>query len=373
MKHMRSKVLTVLLTLVMIIGALPFNAYAALPEGVPGTIAAPALENIEVKTNESGIPYFQLQVKFPQSVLDLEAEHPTDGFTWIEYSWRIDNGEWELIDGGHIEDLIDAGNMVSGKTNTYYDIFNPIDEGSGEAIEIKNHKYTFKAQLFYQYYYGEESNESDFISSPFSNEISTASGSFYSNATNWAKPGLQKAYDLELIPDILKGSDMTKPITREEFCELAVLLYEKVTGKTSEPASPNPFTDATNPQILKAFKLGITKGTSPTTFSPKMLINREQCAVMLYKAIQAIKPDGDYSIAGVKDFPDQKYISGWAVEATKYMSKMGIIAGDAKGNFMPKATTTAQEAAGYGMATREQAIVLTVKAYEKVPNIESAS
>ena len=63
---------------------------------------------------------------------------------------------------------------------------------------------------------------------------------------------------------------MTKPITREEFAELAVLLYEKVTDK-SETVSPNPFTDTTNPQILKAYKLGITAGTSQTTFSPKVL------------------------------------------------------------------------------------------------------
>ncbi len=66
------------------------------------------------------------------------------------------------------------------------------------------------------------------------------------------------------------------------------------------------------------------------------------------------------------DFPDQKYISSWAVEATKYMSKRGIIKGDTKGNFMPKAITTAQEAAGYGMASREAAVMMAVRSYEAV-------
>jgi hypothetical protein len=37
--------------------------------------------------------------------------------------------------------------------------------------------------------------------------------------------------------------------------------------------------------------------------------------------------------------------------------------GDASGNFMPKATTEAQAAAGYGMATREAAILMTVRSY----------
>ena len=157
---------------------------------------------------------------------------------------------------------------------------------------------------------------------------------------------------------------MTKPITREEFAEVAVLLYEKASGKTAAKVAVNPFTDTVNPQILKAFEVGITAGTSLTTFSPNVLINREQCATMLFRTIKAIAPSADYSISGVADFPDQKYISDWAVEGTKYMSRLGIIKGDSSGNFMPKAATTVQEAAGYGMATREAAVLMSVRTYD---------
>ena len=87
---------------------------------------------------------------------------------------------------------------------------------------------------------------------------------------------------------------------------------------------------------------------------------------MLFRAIKSIAPSRDFSVTGIMDFPDQKYISSWAVDATKYMSNLGIITGDAQGNFMPKATTSAQEASGYGMATREQAIALSVRTYEKL-------
>ncbi len=34
------------------------------------------------------------------------------------------------------------------------------------------------------------------------------------------------------------------------------------------------------------------------------------------------------------------------------------------GNFMPKATTSAQTASGYGMATREAAVLMTVQTYD---------
>ena len=90
-------------------------------------------------------------------------------------------------------------------------------------------------------------------------------------------------------------------ITREEFAELAVQLYEKSTGKAILVTKANPFTDTTSQQILKAYQAGITAGTFETTFSPDTLISREQCATMLYRAIKAIAPNADYSIAGIED------------------------------------------------------------------------
>ncbi len=209
---------------------------------------------------------------------------------------------------------------------------------------------------------------------------SLISESSYSNVASiglqgsgWAMPELEKANGYGLIPDILQGTDMTKPITREEFCELALLLYEKSTGKTPVPVSPNPFTDTQNPQIMKAFALGITQGTSKTTFSPDNTITRQECATMLFRTIKAIAPNADYSVTGVPDFPDQKEIGSWAIEGTKYMSKLGIIKGDDRGYFMPKATTTAQQAAGYGTATREAAVLMSVRTYDAVPSITAGS
>ncbi|MPM03980.1 hypothetical protein SDC9_50247 [bioreactor metagenome] len=366
---MKKKILAVLMALVITAGLMPC-AYA-WNEDVPQSLEAATLNKIEVLNDEDGAPYFQLEIKFPQSFMDLSEERPADGNTWIDYYWKIDDGSWEIFSSGMTDTFFDPsyGCAVSGQANTYrVPYIYPEDEGGANEIVIKDHTYTLKVLLSYCYY--DETGEYFSIGSEFSNELSIGSGSFYKNISDWAKPELQDAYDLGLIPDILIGADMTKPITREEFCELAVLLYEKSTGNSSEPITPNPFSDTTNTQILKAFKLGITTGTSATTFSPNVLINREQCAAMLFRAIKAMKPNGDFSIEGVKDFPDQSNISSWAAEATKYMFKIGIITGDSNGDFMPKATTTAQEAAGYGMATREQAIALSVRTYEKMPNLK---
>lgn len=263
-------------------------------------------------------------------------------FKYIEYSWA----DSEILD-------IEASDYFDSSQQSY----------DAESYEIKV-RYALDLRKYKQSGYADNSSAVN-IYSPFSNVISHNMPA-WSNASQWAAPELKKADNAGLIPEILQGADMTKPITREEFCELALLLYEKSTGKSPAPASPNPFTDTKNPQVLKAFALGITTGTSTTTFSPKVLINREQCATMLYRALKAIVPGGEFSIAGVKDFPDQKYISSYAVEGTKYMSKLGIVKGDQNGNFMPKAVTSAQEATGYGAATREAAVLMSVRSFEQI-------
>lgn len=96
----------------------------------------------------------------------------------------------------------------------------------------------------------------------------------YSNVSNWAKPELDKTESYGLFPYSLEGLDMRNPITREEFAEVAIKLYERTTGFTSSVNISNPFTDTKNPEILKAYQLGITAGTSATTFGPHKPINR---------------------------------------------------------------------------------------------------
>ena len=361
---MKKRLFTCLITLAMIISMFSVSALAALPDGVPSSLDAPTIKGIELKHNDEGIPYFEAQVFFPQSVLDLDSKSPGGGSVFWDYSVKVDNGSWGEFGGGGYINVYTGGEDEEEpvKAGNFAITFDTIDDGTMTSVDIKSHTYSYQLRVYYDYYEGWPDVEP--IYSPVSNVVTIGSGSFYSDASKWAEPELKKANDFGLIPDILKGSDLTKPVTREEFCELAVLLYEKVTKTTSDPVSPNPFVDTTNNQILKAYALEITTGTSATTFSPKTLINREQCAAMLFRTINAIAPDADYSVKSVKNFPDQKNVSSWAVDGAKYMSKLGIIKGDSSGNFMPKATTTAQTAAGYGMATREAAILMTARTYE---------
>ncbi len=310
----------------------------------------PALVAATVEKNSVGQPFLKITTdRIPGEVQFLNAISG-DGMMTEIWMKKMGENDFKLINSSFLR----VEYILIG-VDDYFD--KNMQSYEAESYEIKI-RYVLNNLNKYP-----QAGRSDIIYSPFSDELSHNMPA-WTNASKWAATELEEADGLDLIPGILKGKDLTKPITREEFAELAVLLYEKTTGLASAPIEPNPFTDTVNPQILKAANLGITKGTSPTEFSPLVLINREQCATMLFRALKAMRPDGDYTIEAVKDFADQADISAFAFEATKFMSKIGIILGDKQGRFMPRATTDAQKATGYGMATREQAIAMSLRIYK---------
>ena len=122
----------------------------------------------------------------------------------------------------------------------------------------------------------------------------------------------------DLLDSSLLGSDYTKPITRLQFCSVAVRLAEALTGKSITPASANTFTDTNNAYVLKAYAAGITTGTSATTFSPNATLNRQQMAVFLRSTLRYVEKNSDYSYTSytsqLSKFKDSSQIAGWAKE-----------------------------------------------------------
>jgi hypothetical protein len=305
---------------------------------------APVLKSVELKKNWKGAPYLLVTAGEPHEDL-RQLNSITGGKVGTEVWLKVGNGNWVMC---HTNNFVEEFNIG---VEAYFGL----KESSDAAV--------YQVKFLYTMPVVDSKGAMANRTSPFSNVIFMGM-SAYSEASQWAKTELDKANSYGLIPESLKGADMTKPITREEFAEVSVLLYEKTTGKTSEPASPNPFKDTDNAQVLKAFKLGIVEGISSTAFAPKKLTNREQVATMLSRAIRVMAPDGDFSTAGAPTFADQKHISNWALEHVLFMAKLGIIEGSG-GKFMPKAVTTAEKASGYATTTREQALVMSTRVYEK--------
>lgn len=120
-----------------------------------------------------------------------------------------------------------------------------------------------------------------------------------------------------------------------------------------KPSNVNAFSDTDNPEINKAYELGIVDGVGNGKFAPNNLTNREQVATMLHRAVRVINPKADFSTEGAEQFKDEKLISSWALESVKFMNKNDLMRGD-NGFVDPKGTTT-----------REQAVLLVLRTYEK--------
>lgn len=176
----------------------------------------------------------------------------------------------------------------------------------------------------------------------------------WSKASEWAEPELKEASKQNLIPEIFDEADLTKNITRKEFAHTVVKMYEKITGQKAVPIAKNPFTDTKDKEVLKAYNIGITNGTSDTTFSPDSLITREQMATMMTRALTKAGKDTSRP-ESAKLFADDSEFSEYAKDSIYYMSSIEIIKGVGENRFNAK-----------GNASREQALAISIRCVKKV-------
>ena len=180
------------------------------------------------------------------------------------------------------------------------------------------------------------------------------SGSQYGEASSWAVFYLDLAVNMGFITERLSGKAMNTGVTREEFAELSVKFYERVTGRTAPLPEGKTFLDCNNSEILKAFALNITAGVGDgTKFEPNTILSRQQMATMITKTLKACYSGIILDTTGMPDFKDQGKFASYAVEPAKFMAKYGITVGDGKGSFDPTST-----------CTREQTIIFLVKVYQ---------
>jgi len=299
-------------------------------------LAAPNNLKVSVKYNKDGNPYFQLSWTNPETVTKLEEYYP------IKYKidFRVGTGKW-------FSETVTEEWWGSETFNTT-GLFDPIEKDMVDQIVIEGNTYSFRIKYAY------EPVEGIPVYSGFSNVAYAGIQPYVSN-TSYGPQYLDRAFEMGLITDRLKGKNMSEPITREVFAELAVRYYESITGKKAEVHPTKTFKDTTNPEILKAFNLDITAGAGDgTIFEPKSLILRQQMAVMIRKALIACYGSAvNTNVSSQPDFKDQGSFAKWAIDAGKFLAKYNITAGDGKGNFGPNDN-----------CTREQAIIFLIKAYD---------
>lgn len=186
------------------------------------------------------------------------------------------------------------------------------------------------------------------------------------NNSDWSTQTLFQAYENSLIPEILMEEDLTLPVYRDEFASVALKLYEAFTGTVVPTATINPFTDTTDPDVLKAYSLGIVNGKSETTYGPRDKLTREQAATMLTRVYKlaniegwTLENDSQFPLTYTKPSPfaDDAEISQYARDSVYFMTAYGVITGVGDNRFAPR---------GFD-ATREQALIISVRALLNLP------
>ena len=128
----------------------------------------------------------------------------------------------------------------------------------------------------------------------------------------------------KIIPEILSNKKMSEAVTREEFAEVAVKVYEAL-SKNKIELKDNPFVDTDNSNVIKAYSLGITLGISENEFAPDNFLTREQLVTMLYRVLNVL--DKKLKEAQNVAFDDEYYFDDWAREPIRMLTNAGVIKG----------------------------------------------
>ncbi|MFZ7102912.1 MAG: S-layer homology domain-containing protein [Peptococcaceae bacterium] len=299
-------------------------------------LEAPVLKNVELQKNDDGRPYFEITAEIPESVKKLNNGA---GSVTTKFQMRKTGEAW----GG------EAGSSAGMLFEVYHEY--PEDTGGMKEINIAANTYEFRMRFEYS-----ETYAGDVAAySPYSNVLTLGTPAFYKGASSWAAGDLSQAAEYGFITDRIKDN-MGGPVTREEFAEILVKFHEKITGKTANYQDMSAFVDTTNPEIFKAFELGLVKGKDlvKKLYAPNDLIKREEIAAMIQRAAGAVRPDADFSTTGAAPFPDEQKIDGWALDVVRFAFKNRLITGLPDGRFDPQGTTT-----------REQAVLIILRTYEK--------
>lgn len=291
--------------------------------------------NIEVReysqVARKGESYFIIRWKNPQSVIDL-AEKEGEHIIEYQIDYKVDNNSWLSEDSSK---KLPTYVLTYGSSGLSNRILDPISEKlSKDMVNIEKHNYSFRIR--YRHVLQGESLYGD-----FSNTVSLGVLPYYSNSSAWATKDLDRAVELGLITDKVR-KDMNKSITREEFMEVIVNLYEKQEGADIK-YKEKVFSDTNNPEILKAAALGITSGIGEGKFGPNNLITRQEIAVAINRLVDRLYPNFKYELKSPIDFKDAKEIASWSKKSIEMVNNYGIMIGSGEGNFMPLKNTTKEE------------------------------
>lgn len=189
------------------------------------------------------------------------------------------------------------------------------------------------------------------------------------NVSSWATDEVAAAKAAGLEPASLAEARATAPVTRAEFCEVALALYEKSSGKTAPDTDERPFTDTTSAAVASAHALGLVTGRGSGVFDPKGAVTRQELCKMLDNVLTAAgRAAADPDPEALGDFGDKGAVASWATEPVARMLGAGILRGVSRTAVDPTGeANTVVELKPTGTTTREQALIAALRFTDAFP------
>ena len=164
--------------------------------------------------------------------------------------------------------------------------------------------------------------------------------------SGWARPEMDNANTSGLLT-ANAAKDFSRSLSRDEFCEMVVLMAEKALDAKLPLPAKNPFTDCNSEYVQKAFQFGIVNGRSATIFDPNASVSRQEIAAMMYRAFTGIEAKlGKVLLSppvASLTFKDSSKIHDYAIDPVRYAVANGIFKGDDMNNFNPLNAISAEE------------------------------
>lgn len=332
------------------------------------TVKGTVYENIISKMSDD-----EKNVLFKDSANFRTKDISTADFTSVIYSRAVYNKFSEITYYADVKPFIDLYNTDYFKIDfTDYDVVSNKYEVDSKVLENR-HAYsdfeTFKTK--YEGWAAEQKEAEgesggssggsssgsgkgkgsgvSFVPTPKDEDISVVKEEIFNDLENfdWAKEHIMALYNKGAVDGTEKNTfSPSNLVTREQF----VKMISALTTFDENPPSAE-FSDVAKGEwyekyINGAKASGLISGRDDGTFGVGDCIIRQDAAIMCLNAIKKERPDFLENLKIEKlPFGDAGDISSYAVYAVSALNKLGILNGDASGNFNANANATRAEAA----------------------------
>lgn len=166
-------------------------------------------------------------------------------------------------------------------------------------------------------------------------------------STDWHYSAVQYVVDNNLFNGATSttfepNASMTRGMVVTVLGRLNDVDVSKYTGTAFKDVAENAYYA---PYTKWAKEIGITSGTTVTTFAPSTNITREQMATFLYNYAKVNDCDMNKNLNKLSEFSDAGNVSAFAKEAMAWAVTHDIMKGDTTGKLNPKGNATRAEVA----------------------------